>query len=280
MRNNRPRALGQEPGTTRFTLLELLVVIAVIMALAALLLPALSVARERGRQALCHGNLKNHGLALWMYADDCSYFPQLGYDRTDTAKTDGRGLPWDYVLLPYLGGPSVNGGPDLTAKIRSFNCPDDATPRATGPNRPQSYIYNANRKHDDTYRSGIELKAANSIYAPEKVVAIVCGNKAWGKYPGTSDVRWRPCVALSKQDAIGYTTTHLNPWIGNSYASFSFDHAPQSSLYLIVDGHSELLSNDSMLGYWNKFYGYGRGNLSQYRWVNVIGVYKKLQSWE
>jgi prepilin-type N-terminal cleavage/methylation domain-containing protein/prepilin-type processing-associated H-X9-DG protein len=88
-------------GRHGYTLIELIVVVAVIGILAGLAMPALGHARARAREAQCHGQLRQISLAMRLYADDD---PQglLPPDRRSSGDP-----AWIESLRPYLGNPQT-----------------------------------------------------------------------------------------------------------------------------------------------------------------------------
>src|ERR1044071_9220494 len=102
-----PQTVSSKPGLrgsnarNAFTLIELLVVIAIIAILAALLLPALSSARNRAWRIQCTSQLRQLGTGFNLFAGDHDErFPPAAYATSSYASQ----LAWDSWIYYYIGG--------------------------------------------------------------------------------------------------------------------------------------------------------------------------------
>lgn len=137
------------PNRAGFTLIELVVAIAIIAILMALLLPAVQSVREASRRLQCKNNLKQIGLAVQMHHDAHSQFPTGGWGYRWIGVADrgyGEQQPggWIYNILPYVeqkairemaSGPTeneraINTAAMLEKPVELFLCPSR---RGTGP---------------------------------------------------------------------------------------------------------------------------------------------------
>ncbi len=213
-----------------FTLIELLVVIAIIAVLMAILLPALSRAKEQAKATRCLANLKQIGLAMHAYAGDYNYMVPRAEIRPGVAIYDGIDMRWPVLFMPYVGGHS---DVEEYYELEVFDCP-------SYPEKEQTVDYCLNAFNlegtmreffgfssiDDFPRHGSTVYLADYEYIP---------NSGHIKIVRQED---EPSVMKTKMQSLDVWNGNHLPSGGDGSRRVARDRHKRWVNCLFIDGHS------------------------------------------
>jgi prepilin-type N-terminal cleavage/methylation domain-containing protein/prepilin-type processing-associated H-X9-DG protein len=231
---------GAGAAARAFTLIELLVVIAIIAILAAMLLPALTKAKAKAKQAACTSNMHQIGIALVMYADSYNQYP-ANYSPAIGAYV------WQPRLLSLMGN-----------NRKAFSCPAARPDSAWAENtvNPTIQTFNGEDGKSDQYgiRPTTRFSLGYNDWGLRNVSYPVLGMGAdAGSPPVKESTVRRPVDMIALGDVRSdvepaniHFNANLDPVIGDAGDNTFTDHDQCPSNrhnyrvnLLFADGHSE-----------------------------------------
>ena len=229
MKTTSPRPTFTPPHVTTFTLIELLVVIAIIAILAAMLLPALSKAREKARTISCTSNVKQSMTMVQFYQDEYN-----GYISCLRA-----GQPFAGVMVEQGYG-----------DYKSFHCPSAIYYKDSGnnsvnknyntygiywPSKSTAWLTAARETEYGSFAivrtDGVdEYVITIKMLKPAGTALLIDTIMSTGDYKGSGWYGWSPsrgsisngnsCLRHDGRANVGMADGHAEPWTRNDMAKY------------------------------------------------------------